>query len=90
MKRQGAPPQAVHLMFRTLQEASHKICMAFGVSKKGFGPEKPPLGGVGQGNGRGPTIWACISDPMIALLRAAGFGFAILAAITGLLVRFAS
>ena len=49
-------------MLKTLQEATHKIRTAFGVSKKGFGPVRPPLGGIGQGNGAGPTIWACIRE----------------------------
>ena len=88
MKRQGAPPQAVHSMLRTLQTATHRIRTAFGVSKKGFGPEKPPLGGVGQGNGGGPTIWACISDTLIEMLRTAGCGLKRFSAITGRLISF--
>ena len=89
MQRQGAPPKAVHSMLKTLQEeATHKIRTAFGVSKKGFGPVRPPLGGIGQGNGAGPTIWACISDALIAMLKTAGFGFAMLTAIMAMTVKF--
>jgi hypothetical protein len=30
--------------------------------------------GNGQGNGNGPSLWSCISSPLLNILREEGFG----------------
>jgi hypothetical protein len=76
-------------MFKSLQQAAHRIRTAFGVSIKKYGDDRDiPLQGLGQGNGCGPAGWAIISTPIINLMRAAGFGATFLTAISVTLVAF--
>ena len=82
MRRQGAPLSAVNSMFSTLQQASHRIRTAYGDSDRSFGRRPTPLQGVGQGNGCGPTCWAMVSTPLIAMMRTANFGFKLVSALS--------
>ena len=85
--RLGIPWPAVVMMFATLQLATHRVRTGFGDSILSFAPPSDiPFQGCGQGNGAGPTIWLAISAILIDMMRAAGFGFACLSALSGLLV----
>jgi hypothetical protein len=89
MRQQGAPKAPVISMFRTLQKANHFISTAYGYASESYGGDRhPPLQGMGQGNGAGPTIWAVLSTPVMNLVRRAGFGFSMLTAISVSLVSF--
>ena len=89
LRRQGAPSTAVRSMSLTLQQANHRIRTAFELSHSEYGKSRyPPLQGVGQGNGAALTTWACISTPLVNMMRTAGFGVLWLSAITGAVSRF--
>ena len=84
MRRLGATKESTLEMTKTLQQASHKICTAYGDSSNTYGGNDsfPPLQGVGQGNGAGPAIWVAISTILLTIMRTKGFGFSILSAVS--------
>jgi hypothetical protein len=86
----GLPLEPVSSMFLMLQQSSHVISTAFGISHKSYGKgrKKIPLQGVGQGNGAGPAIWVVISTVIINMMNTAGHGFHIVSALSGLLISF--
>jgi hypothetical protein len=89
MVRQGAPPNAVKSMFKTLQNANHRIRTAFGISQRKYGKGRlPPLQGIGQGNGGAPPGWVVISTPLINMMRTAGFGLQLLTCLSCALISF--
>ena len=89
LKRQGAPPGAVHSLLLTLQQSSHKIRTGYGTSRQKYGKDRsPPLQGAGQGNGVAPTTWAVISTVLIHMMRAAGFGIELLSCLSMRLISF--
>ena len=76
LQRVGIPLTQIQCMFTTIQQLSHRIRTAFGLSKKSYGGtskkyRKPPQG-MGQGNGAGPTIWAIISSTIFEELHSQG------------------
>ena len=76
MQRAGAPAHAVHCMLDTLQNLRHHIRTSFGDSVSYFDSNDNsgiPLGGIGQGNGAGPAIWALVSTPIFDALRKRGY-----------------
>jgi hypothetical protein len=89
MRRLGVPLEPLASMFLTLQQSSHSISTAFGISRENYGSNRHiPLQSVCQGNGAGPAIWAVISTVVITMMRTAGHGFHILSAISGSLISF--
>ena len=89
MQRQGAPRSAVLSMLRTLQNASHRICTAFGYSTQTFGRNRhPPLQGLGQGNGAASAAWVLLSTPLFHMLHTAGYGLSLLSALSITLISF--
>jgi hypothetical protein len=89
IRQLGMSAAPILSMFATLQQATHRVSTAFGISKSSYGGKRDvPLQGVGQGNGAGPTIWAVISTILIAAMATQGHGFNLLSAITGILMSF--
>ena len=87
MQRLGVKKGPVASLFRTLQNSIHRICTAFGDSGVRFVSDPgDPIQGIGQGNGVGPAGWIALSSPIMAMLRALGFGFWVLSALTYSLV----
>jgi len=80
MIKYGAPVNAVTSMFTTLQQAQHKVNTAYGPSSATYGGCKrtsrglPPLQGIGQGNGCGPSAFIALSSDIIACMRRRGYG----------------
>jgi len=76
LQRLGAPSSAAVAMTRTIYKWAHRIRTAFGDSEAFFCGDDwyIPIHGIGQGNGAGPTIWACISAPLMEFLRGQGHG----------------
>jgi hypothetical protein len=77
MQRVGVPRCIVDCLFSTLQEAQHKVRTGYGDSEGWYGgsqKEGPPMHGICQGNGAGPSIWAVVSSPILNLLRTKGYG----------------
>ena len=82
LRRFGMPWNAVNMMFKTLQFATHRVRTGFGDSTRTFCPPSTvPFQGCGQGNGAGPTIWVAISSILIDTMEAAGHGFDFVSAI---------
>lgn len=89
MRRLGAPRLAMKCMFATLQQATHKIRTAFGVSTTmQGGTNVPPYQVLGQGNGCGPAGWTAVSAPLIRMMQTAGYGLKILTALSIVSISF--
>ncbi len=90
MRRIGILLAPLVSMFKVLQEATYKICTAYGDSTKTCSsPRLIPFQGCGQGNGAGPASWVAISVVIIQMLYRAGFGLSINSAILGTLMAIA-
>ena len=76
MLRAGVPVPMVESMLGTLQELRHYVRTAYGESVEFFDSfdGSKPIGGVGQGNGAAPGIWALVSTPIFDSLRRRGYG----------------
>ena len=76
MIKYGIPKQAARSMITTLATMAHYIRTAKGDSIRHYGGQKwirlPH--GLGQGNGSGPGVWACVSSPLFEALRHDGYG----------------
>jgi len=76
----GVPKEAARCSVDTICHMKHYIRTVFGDSKDYYGGDKwLEDGGVfphgnGQGNGNGPSLWSCISSPLLNILREEGFG----------------
>ena len=77
MQRLGAPKPALASMLETIQEMSHHVRTAFGISPTSYGNEThlPPPSGILQGNGAGPAGWFAISTVLIDAMKKSGFGY---------------
>ncbi len=72
LMRAGARFEPCYSMFCTLAKATHTVTTAFGLTRQSYASGKIPLQGVGQGNGSGPTVWACISAVLTSMMYALG------------------
>jgi len=76
----GVPKEAARCSVDTICKMRHHIRTIFGDSSDYYGGETwRENGGYyphgnGQGNGNGPSLWSCISSPMLNILREEGFG----------------
>jgi hypothetical protein len=70
------------MMFGTLKQVEHYVRTNFGDSTKSYACIEIPFQGVYQGNGAGPGIWMLVSIPIINMLKAAGFGFKVINAMS--------
>jgi hypothetical protein len=76
----GVPKEAARCSVDTICRMKHYIRTIFGDSQDYYGGKKwvsedgqwPH--GNGQGNGNGPSLWSCISSPLLNILREEGFG----------------
>lgn len=88
LMRMGIQYPVLAMMFGTLAQAAHRVRTGFGDSVESFPPPLDiPYQGCGQGNGAGPTIWVSISAVIMLMLKALGFGFECLTAISGILIN---
>jgi Reverse transcriptase (RNA-dependent DNA polymerase). len=76
MRNFGIPQSAAVCTISTILNMKHHIRTKYGDSQDYYGGdkwvEKPH--GCGQGNGYGPALWACISSPLLHILREYGHG----------------
>ena len=89
MLKFGIPKEAAQSVITTLGKMEHHIRTAKGDSTRTYGGTtwiKLPHG-IGQGNGSGPAIWACVSTPLFEALRAEGYGVNITTPISTLLLN---
>ena len=83
MQQLGAPKEIPTLLLGTLAELKRHVRTAFGDSPHHYGGIRlPPLQGICQGNGAGPSIWLIVSAPIIKLLKSEGFGLKFETALT--------
>jgi hypothetical protein len=76
MRRMGLSQQAVQSMLEPIMAMTHKVRTAYGDSTESYGGhdwENEPHG-ICQGNGAGPAIWVAVSSPLLDILREAGYG----------------
>jgi Reverse transcriptase (RNA-dependent DNA polymerase). len=76
MRNFGIPPLAAQATVSTIFNMKHYVRTRYGDSKHYYGGDKwnTKPHGCGQGNGYGPALWACISSPLLNILRQEGFG----------------
>uniref|UniRef100_A0A7S4HJR3 Uncharacterized protein n=1 Tax=Odontella aurita TaxID=265563 RepID=A0A7S4HJR3_9STRA len=76
----GKAEAPIKCIFTTLQDMQAQTRTAFGESTSKHRGNlwavllRPPLQGLGQGNGAGPQLWAVMSIPILEALRECGFG----------------
>ena len=70
----GVPWMITCTLFLVLQRARHSMKRGYGVLKPVFENEDPnnPIGGIGQGNGIGPSLWYLISTIILSCCRRKG------------------
>ena len=76
MLKFGISKEAARSTITTLAKMAHYIRTAKGDSIRFYGGHtwvRIPHG-IGQGNGAGPSIWACVSSPLFHALREDGYG----------------
>lgn len=76
MRNFGIPTLVAQSTISTILNMKHYVRTSYGDSLCSYGGEtwdvKPH--GCGQGNGYGPALWACISSPLLHILRQQGYG----------------
>ena len=77
LMRLGVSCAKTTLLFSTIQKMIHRVCTAFGDSKKYYGGDDLILGenhpqGFVQGNTAGPAIWSIISSVIFYCLHPRG------------------
>ena len=77
MQRVGMPIEPILCMLQSLQNMTHHVRTAHGLSSSTYGCsllDGKPVQGSGQGNGASPTIWTLISSPLLEMMRRLNFG----------------
>jgi hypothetical protein len=76
MRRFGVPSLVAKSTISTILHMKHFVRTRYGDSTDYYGGDKWNIlpHGCGQGNGYGPALWACISSPLLNLLRKNGYG----------------
>lgn len=89
MRNFGIPSLAAKSTIETLLRMKHYVRTSYGDSTTYYGGDNwnSTPHGCGQGNGYGPALWACISSPLLHLLRQQGHGTKIRCPISKLLVH---
>ena len=84
MVQHGIPEKVAMCTVSCILEMEMKIRTKHGDSEVTYGGDKwiKLPHGCGQGNGYGPAIWACISSPLLNILRRRGHGINITSPIT--------
>ena len=85
----GIPRTTAQSTIATLAKMAHYIRTAKGDSTRTYGGAtwvRIPHG-IGQGNGAGPSIWACVSTPLFDALRQEGYGMEFISPITTLIMN---
>lgn len=76
MRNFGIPATVAKSSISCILHMKHYIKTTYGISKKYYGghhwDELPH--GCGQGNGYGPALWACISSPLLFLMKNKEYG----------------
>ena len=92
MVKHGIDPLAAKSCIVGILEMEMSIRTTHGDSKRKYGGKRWKLcpHGCGQGNGYGPAIWACISSPLLTILKKKGHGVRISSPLTRSIFRFSA
>lgn len=92
MRKFGVPALVAQSSIATLLSMRHHVRTRYGDSDNYYGGEKWTIKphGCGQGNGYGPALWACISSPLLHLLRKHGHGTKITTPLSKLLIHISA
>jgi hypothetical protein len=76
MRNFGVPALVAKSTILSILEMQHRVRTCYGDSDTYYGGDRWKLKphGCGQGNGYGPALWACISSPLLHILRNKGYG----------------
>lgn len=76
MRNFGIPATVAQSTISTILNMQHYVRTSYGDSTTYYGGDKWEIKphGCGQGNGYGPALWACISSPLLHILRQQGYG----------------
>jgi hypothetical protein len=76
MRKFGIPALVAKSTISTILQMKHKVRTRYGDSSRYYGGDKWDVKphGCGQGNGYGPALWACISSPLLHIMRQSGYG----------------
>jgi Reverse transcriptase (RNA-dependent DNA polymerase). len=76
MRNFGIPALAAKCTISTILRMQHRVRTCYGDSVEYYGGDKWQIKphGCGQGNGYGPALWACISSPLLHIMRQQGHG----------------
>lgn len=91
MMKYGIPSKAAQSMCTTIARLEHSIRTAYGDSQSTYGGQQWDRipHGIGQGNGAGPALWACVSSPLLDILREQGYGATYQSPITNTTLKLA-
>ena len=92
MVKNGIDPLVAKSCIAGILDMEMRIRTTHGDSEVTYGGEKwlKVPHGCGQGNGYGPAIWACISSPLLIILKKKGHGINITSPITRSIFRFSA
>jgi hypothetical protein len=76
MRNFGIPALVAKSTISSIMDMQHKVRTSYGDSDAYYGGDKWEIKphGCSQGNGYGPALWACISSPLLHILRNKGYG----------------
>jgi hypothetical protein len=92
MRNFGIPSMVAKSTISTILGMKHYVRTSYGDSTRYYGGDKWTTlpHGCGQGNGYGPALWACISSPLLHILRQQGFGTKLFQPISNNLIHIAA
>jgi Reverse transcriptase (RNA-dependent DNA polymerase). len=92
MRNFGIPALVAKCTISTILRMQHRVRTCYGDSDTYYGGDKWTTmpHGCGQGNGYGPALWACISSPLLHIMRKQNHGTKIRQPITKFLIHLAA
>lgn len=92
MRNFGIPALTAKCTIATILGMQHRVRTRYGDSDDYYGGDKwnTKPHGCGQGNGYGPALWACISSPLLHIMRNKGYGTKLRQPITRFLLHLAA
>lgn len=92
MRNFGIPETVATSTISTILHMRHYVRTSYGDSRSYYGGEKWTVKphGCGQGNGYGPALWACISSPLLHILRQRGYGTTITTPLSNQFIHLAA
>ena len=92
MRNFGIPAKVALSTIYTVLNMKHFVRTKYGDSENYYGGDKWDIKphGCGQGNGYGPALWACISSPLLFIMRQANYGATLKSPVSRTSIRIAA